>query len=292
MIIDAHQHVWDLSRAAYPWLGPDLHPIDRTFTQDEVLPELAAAGIDRVVLVQSADDARDTALMLDVADAYPDLVAGVVAWVPLDRPEEAADTLAELRRDPRVVGVRNLIHAQPDPDWIVGPAQDEGLGVLAAAGVPFDYVTGGPEALAHLPGIGERHPDLRIVIDHLGKPPVGGSAADRRRWRDLLAQAAANPRVHAKVSGLYGDPTDAWTADDLRPVVADALDLFGADRLMYGGDWPVNLLAGGYARVWEGVSVVLGELSSDERAAVLGGTASAFYALAAGRLPGQGRTLA
>ena len=281
MIIDAHVHVWDLGRAQYPWLGPSLGPINRTVRLEEVRPALERAGVTSVVLVQSADDSADTANMLDVAARSGGLVAGVVGWVPMDRPELVADALGALRRTGQLVGVRNLIHDRADPLWITRPGPDDALGLLDAAEVPFDFVTADPEALTLLPGIGERHPGLRLVVDHLGKPPIGGTADERARWRNLLRAAAENPRVFAKVSGLYaatGDPS-RWTSENIRPFVLDAVEIFGADRLMFGGDWPISVLAGGYERVSDAVLAVIRELPAAERDAVLAGTATTFYGL-------------
>ena len=285
MIIDAHQHVWDLSRAEYPWLDAGAAPIDRTMELDEIVPAMRRIGVGATVLVQSADNEGDTANMLRVADARPEVVA-VVAWVPLDQPDRAAEMLARLRGDDRVVGIRALVHTNPDPQWILRPDVDEGLGLLEAQGVPFDYVVESPAALALLPELSERHPALSIVVDHLGKPPVGGTDAERVVWRRLLEAAAANPRVTAKVSGLYaasGRMGD-WTLDAIRPFVDDSLEMFGAGRLMMGGDWPISVLAGGYERTWGALLALADELEPAEAAALLGETAAAVYAIAPARL--------
>ncbi|MHC5794642.1 amidohydrolase family protein [Lacisediminihabitans sp. FW035] len=282
-IIDSHQHVWDLERAEYSWLGPSHAPIDRTMTFEELRPSLRAAGIDATVLVQSADNDQDTDAMLALAETAPEIV-GVVAFVPLDRPQRAAERLAELRRDARVVGVRNLIHDLPDPDWILRADVDEGLGVLEDAGVTFDFVGVLPRHLEHVPTLSERHPQLRIVIDHLGAPPIG--AGDPEPWWTLIERAAQNPLVFAKVSGLYSSVGAAgdWTVDSVRPFVERALATFGPDRLMYGGDWPISVLAGGYERVWAGLGRILDQLDETARDAILGGTAERFYRLDAGLL--------
>ena len=279
-IVDAHLHVWDLERREYDWPTPDLPALYRTMDIDDVRPSLDRAGIDAVVLVQAADTAEDTAGMLEMADRHP-IVAGVVGWVPLDRPEDAAAALDGFASEPRIVGIRSLIHTMDDPNWILRPDVTEGLRVLAGAGLPFDYVTSGPGALAHLPVLAQRHPSLSLVLDHLGKPPIGLDNAARRAWRDLLAAAAANPLLTAKVSGLAAaaGPPDSWTIETLRPFVHDALEVFGPDRLMYGGDWPVSILAGGYDRTWDAITEVLSDLSSHERAQVLGGTATRVYGL-------------
>ena len=281
--VDAHLHVWDLERATYPWLGPHLAPIDVSHHIDDVRPSLRSNGVDGVILVQAADNAEDSDHMFAVADRAPEVV-GVVAWAPLADPERTAERIAALRAEPRFVGVRVLIHDLPDPDWIVGPGPDAGLGVLAAERVPYDYVTADPAALRHIPTICERHPGLRLVIDHLGKPPVGGTAEQLRSWRELLAPAAASPSVYAKVSGLYppgGDLTE-WKPDDLRPILETALELFGPGRLMVGSDWAVSRLAGGYDRVWGALAALVDELDPADRAAVLGGTATACYGLGEG----------
>ena len=277
-IIDAHQHVWDPTRARYDWLTAELAPINRLIGFDELRPALREAGVDATVLVQSADNDDDTNLMLRTAETNPE-IAAIVAYVPLERPVIAAERLAELRRNPRVVGIRNLIHEIPDPDWLLRPDVDEGLGVLEDAGVTFDLVAVLPRHLEHVPTLSERHPRLKIVIDHLSKPPIG--LDDREPWWSLIGRAAENPLVHAKVSGLYSATADssAWTVDAVRPFVARALEVFGADRLMYGGDWPISVLSGGYQRVWEGLSAIFAELNSEERRRILGETAKRFYGI-------------
>lgn len=285
MIIDAHQHVWNLSRAEYSWLDAGMAPVDRTVELDEIVPAMRRVGVGATVLVQSADNEGDTANMLRVADEHPEVV-GVVAWIPLDEPARAEGMLARLRRDDRVVGVRALVHTYPDRQWILRPEVDEGLGLLAASGVPFDYVVESPAALALLPEISERHPDLSIVVDHLGKPPIGGSEAERAKWRRLVAAAAANPRISAKVSGLYASTgrLDSWSLEAIRPFVDDAVGLFGARRLMVGGDWPISVLAGGYERTWAALLELTVGLAEADAGALLGGTAREVYGIAPGRL--------
>jgi L-fuconolactonase len=273
VIVDAHLHVWDPTRVAYPWLRQG--PLHRRFDLAEVEPHRNAAKVDAVVLVQAADDPADTALMLESAERHA-VVAGVVAWMPLDRPDDLVTAIAE--RDSRVVGVRTLIHDRVDPDWII-TAADVGLGMLAAADIPYDFVTSDPTAMALLPGIAERHPRLRVVVDHLGKPPIGGSERARSRWRALLSDAAANPLTHAKLSGLHRVDGEAATADDIRPFVDDALELFGVERLMMGSDWPICTGVGGFENAWNGVLATLGALDETAAGLVLGGAACNFYRL-------------
>ena len=278
MIVDAHVHIWDLERATYPWLGPGMAPLDRTIDFDEVAPVLRERGIGGAVLVQASDNAADTRVMLDVAAGHPQ-VLGVVAWSPLDE----ADTLrADLERfaELPVVGIRNLVHERPR-EWLDRAAVREGLEVLAVSGLPLDFPTATHHAIADVVRLGAHNPALRIVIDHLGKPPIGGTDEERHEWRSLLSAAALNPRTVAKVSGLYAatGPLDSWTTDLVRPFVEDALEYFGPERLLYGGDWPIAELAGGYARTWESITEILAPLEPHERDAILGGTAQRVYSL-------------
>ncbi|GLI26647.1 metal-dependent hydrolase [Agromyces rhizosphaerae] len=282
-MIDTHQHIWDPKRAAYEWLGPDLAEIDRPIYFDELRHELRDAGVDFTVQVQSADDPDDTALMIESASMHPE-VAGIVGYAPIDRPEECAATIEAWAGDSLMVGVRTLIHNQADPDWLLRPDVDEGLSVLEGYGLAFDVVSVLPRHLEHVPVIAERHPDLRLVIDHLSKPPIG--LADREPWWSLIAAAAEHPNVHAKISGLYsatGDPA-AWTTELVEPFVDRAVEVFGFDRLMYGGDWPISILAGGYTRVWNGLRPIFERFAPHEREQVLGRTAASFYRLSPARL--------
>ena len=280
MIVDAHQHVWDLTRAPYPWLGPHVPQWNRTFEFGELAPHLMRNGVDATVMVESDDDDGDTALMFEVADAHPTVVA-IVAYLPLDQPEHAAERLSRLRRDDRVVGIRNLVHHKADPDWITSAPVDEGLAVLEEGDVAFDFVSTLPRHLEHVPTISERHPDLRIVLDHLAKPPIG--ADDVEPWWSLIAAAAENPMVSAKISGLYPD-SGQWSVDGIRPFVDRALEVFGPERLMYGGDWPISVASGGYDRVFAGLQSALSGLGVEEANHVWSDTARRVYRIEPSRL--------
>lgn len=278
-VVDAHQHFWDLEAGDYAWLADESPRIRRTFGFDDVAASLARQSIDGTVLVQAADHDADTDAMFEMAAAHREIV-GVVGYVPLERPDAAAERLTELLRRPRFVGIRNLIHDQPDPDWLLRDDVAEGLGLLEQARVPFDLVAVLPRHLEHVGYLSERFPDLDIVLDHLAKPPV--KTADQEPWSTLIRRAATNPRVHAKVSGLYPAVGD-WSEhrpDDLRPWVDIALDAFGPERLMLGSDWPVSVLAGGFDTVWSRLVEVVTGYGSDVAAQLLGRTAVAFYGLA------------
>ena len=277
-IIDAHTHIWRRDSGDYGWITPELGVLDNDFGLDDLAAERAALGVDRVVLVQAADTAGDTDRMLAEAAAHPE-VAGVVGWLPLAGPG-LDEAVTERLATGRVVGMRALIHDMADTRWVLRDDVAAGLDRIAAAGLAFDVVTGSPAALDLVPQLAARHPSLRIVIDHLGKPPIGRDAGASAEWRMLLRAAAAGPNVAAKLSGLasaVGTP-DSWTVEDLRPVVAEAVDAFGPERLMYGGDWPVCLLAGGYTRTFEGLHAAL-DVSPEELEQIHHRTATTWYRL-------------
>lgn len=277
MTVDAHLHLWDLERVEYPWLTDALAPIDRTFAFDEVEPQLEQAGVDRVVLVQAANSVADSEAMFAVDSPR---VAGVVAWVDLLDPEAAARQLDAWAAHPSFVGIRHLVHDEPDADWLGREPVRRSLALLADRGLSFDVIGVLPRHLEHALAIADELPGLRLVIDHLGTPPVG--AESRRPWADLIGELARRPNVHAKLSGLTTlGPAGHATAAELRPFVDHALSVFGPARILAGGDWPVSTLAGPYAETWAAIDELIGGLSAAEQREVREGAAVRAYRLAA-----------
>lgn len=280
MIIDAHQHVWNLQQCTYSWLTPEAGVLYRTFEAPELDPVVRKLRIDKTVLVQAANTYEDTDYMLATAAAHA-WVGGVVGWVPLDRPEEAAASLARYRKQPLFKGIRHLIHDEQDPNWLMRDQVQEGLRELEKSGLTFDVVAVFPNHLKLVPLLSEKFPSLCIVIDHLAKPPYDSAGSNGwAEWTQQLKQAAENPNVFAKVSGLNTAYGDGWSADGIRPGIDVALEAFGADRLMFGSDWPVATLNGTYEEVWEATHATLADLSAAEQAQVFGGTAARFYGIA------------
>ena len=177
----------------------------------------------------------------------------------------------------RLCGVRHLVHDDPRDDFLLLPTVRTSLRQLADRGIPFDVPDAWPRHLAATADLAGALPELRVVVDHLGKPPFGG--ADWDRWRATLAEVAAHPNTVAKVSGLQV-PGLPFTPEQVRPAWEVALELFGPERLMWGSDWPITVLAGGYGHAWEVMSSLVAELSTDEQERVLSGTARSVYRLA------------
>jgi L-fuconolactonase len=294
IVVDAHQHFWTYGTYQTSWMevppyagNSTFEPLRRSFRPDDLFPEIEAAGVHYTVTIEAADGAAENEALLAGARGHA-WIAGVVGWVPLNHPREVERTLDAYADERALVGVRHLINVEPDPDWIIRPEVLKGLEALARRGLTFDYVGILPRHLEHVPLVAARVPDLRIVIDHLGKPPIAAGALEP--WRSLLARAARMPNVFAKLSGLDAGAADAWTAADIAPYVDCALELFGPERLMIGSDWPVANLRGGYSKVWRETVRALARLSPDERDRIMGGTAIAFYRLpvAASTSPGAG----
>lgn len=280
MIVDSHVHLWDLERGGYEWLTPDLSPIDRSIGPADLSERLAETDVDAVILVQSDESDADNEYLLGVA-ADHEQVAGVVGWLELTDPETVCARLGALTAEEWFCGVRVGINHQPDANWILREDVAESLDAVAGSDVPFDLVSVRRRHLELVPELSERHPQLRMVIDHLSKPPIGRDDGWVQGWKRNLARAAENPNVYAKVSGLTParGPLDGWTVDDLRPFVEYAVEVFGPRRLMFGTDWPVSELAGGYSRIWNGLNEILSRLPSADYEAVMGGTALSFYGL-------------
>jgi L-fucono-1,5-lactonase len=276
--IDAHHHFWDPARATYPWLTPELLPIARAFGPDDLAPLLEAADIGRTIVVQARASLDETRELLALAAGSP-FVAGVVGWVDLTDPA-IGDVLASLGSSPggeRLVGVRHQVHDEADPDWLLRADVRRGLQAVAAAGLVYELLVRARELPAALE-IVQAVPDLRFVVDHLAKPPIRDGAL--QPWAALIQPFGPLENAWCKVSGLVTEADwRAWQVDDLSPYVRHAIDVFTPDRLMFGSDWPVCLLAAPYGRVVESAGALTADFTAAERARFFGGTASRVYKL-------------
>ncbi|WP_307864279.1 amidohydrolase family protein [Agrococcus sp. TF02-05] len=273
MRIDAHLHVWQ-DPAALEWLTAELAPIHRGFAPAEARAAIAAAGFDRAVLVQAADTDADTEQLLALAEAH-DWVAGVVGWVPLDDPARAEQRLDALAGRP-LVGVRALIHDQPDDGLLDRPVVRETLRLLAERALPLDVPDAWPAHLAAATRAAAEVDGLIVVLDHLGKPP--SSPDELPRWRAALSGLAAVPTALAKVSGLHR--AGRALPDDAFDEVWDAaLEAFGPERLMLGSDWPMPLLSDGLEPLTAQLERAIGALSPAECRDLEAGTAARAYRL-------------
>ena len=275
MIVDSHQHFWQVGRFDYPWMSPELGVLYRDFLPSQLEPILLQCGVAKTILVQASNSLAETHWLLSLADSSP-FIAGVVGWVDLTDAGMAQE-LEVLTANPKFKGVRHLVESEPAEDWLVQPSVLRGLRALASYGISYDLLVH-TRHLKHARTVAESCPELHLVIDHLAKPPI--RSGEVKEWAQEIKAVAVYPNVYCKLSGLVTEANlTSWRPEDLRPFVERALEYFGTSRMMFGSDWPVCLLAASYDQVLESFHLLLAGLSKTERNAVLGENASEFYRL-------------
>lgn len=278
LVVDAHHHLWDRSLAQFDhsWQESEgLEKICHTFLPAHFKPLLDEVGVDRTVFVQTQHNLAENRWALALAEQY-DWIAGIVGWVDLAS-EDCEAQVDEFKAHPKFVGVRHVVQDEPDDNFLLRPDIARGLGVLERHGVPYDllfYV----KHLHHAATVAQRHPNLPLVIDHLAKPVIKSGATEK--WLDSFVAAAKCENVWCKLSGMVTEADwENWQPRDLKPYVETALEYFGPERLMFGSDWPVSLLAASYQEVFDALLECIGGVSESERAQILGATAIDFYGL-------------
>jgi L-fuconolactonase len=277
--IDAHHHFWDPARYSYPWMDGDaMDPVRRAFTPDDLRGPLGEEQIDGTVLVQTLSSPQETLEFLELAAVTP-FVHGVVGWVDLTSPS-VADDLDALLNGPAgrwLAGLRHQVHDEPDPDWLARADVHRGLAAVQARGLAYDLLVRARELPAAVDTV-RKFPGLQFVLDHIAKPLIADGRDDR--WSQRMPALAAQPNVAVKLSGMVTEADWAtWSPGDLRPFVGQVVQWFGLDRLMFGSDWPVCLLAGSYHAVLGGLVDALPAMSPAELDQVLGLNALRVYQL-------------
>jgi L-fuconolactonase len=277
---DAHHHLWDPARRAYPWMDERLAPIRRRFGPEDLDAAAGPHGISQTVVVQTVASVEETEEFLAVAGAGG-RIAGVVGWVDLTAPD-VADAVGALRAAPggeTLVGVRHQVHDEPDPAWLLRSEVLAGLAAVAEAGLAYDLLVRERELPAARAAV-ERLPQLGFVLDHLAKPRIREALVEP--WAGELHALARLPNVTCKVSGLVTEADwDGWTPRQLVPYVATAVAAFGPERLLFGSDWPVCLVAADYAEVVAAAEQALeaAGLDASGRDLVFGANARRIYRL-------------
>jgi L-fuconolactonase len=272
MRIDAHHHLWTLARGDYGWLTPALAPIYRDFSLSDLAPHLAKSGIEGTILVQAAPSEAETMFMLGIA-AATEVVRGVVGWIDFDAADAAGhiDTLAAQKL---LVGLRPMVQDIADDDWLLRPHLAPLLTSMTRHGLVFDALVL-PRHLPRLLQVIDRHSDLQFVLDHCAKPHL--ASGDIAGWKQHIAEIAKRPNIVCKLSGLVTEVKADWRVADLRRAADHVRECFGWQRLLWGSDWPVVNLAGGYDRWFAAAESLLADLSPAEKADVFGGNAGRIY---------------
>ncbi|MCC8618831.1 amidohydrolase family protein [Xanthomonas vesicatoria] len=274
--IDAHLHFWHLARGDYDWLTPALAPLYRDFAPHDVDDALDAAGVGSVVVVQAAATEAETCYLFELARDEP-RIAGVVGWVDFAAPDAAARIGALVRAGGGLLkGLRPMVQDIADAQWLAGADLDAAFDAMLAHDLAFDALI----RAVHVPALQarlKRHPQLRVVIDHGGKPQI--AAGEFVAWAAGMAALAQHPNVHCKLSGLLTEAAPGAGMDALEPYVAHLFARFGAQRLLWGSDWPVLTLRADYAQWFDLAQQLVTRHAAEHADAVFGDNARTFYRL-------------
>lgn len=245
-MVDSHVHLWDPRRFRMPWLD-DIDALRRPFGMETFVQHTRGLPLEQLVYVQVDTTPAYGWLEARWAVEQDPPLAGVVAWAPIDDGPIVASYLTALKElGPRIKGVRRLLQSEPDPDLLVAPDLLRGLRLLTEYDLSFDICIR-HQQLARAIDMVRACPETQFILDHLGKPDVRAGLLDP--WRDQLAELAQLSNVVCKVSGVVTEADhERWTVADLEPYVAHTLQVFGEDRVLFGGDWPVVTLAAEYSR--------------------------------------------
>jgi L-fuconolactonase len=274
MRIDSHQHFWRYSPEQYPWIQPDWS-IRRDFLPADLAPELKRCQIDGCVAVQARQTFEETRWLLELAEASP-MILGVVGWVDLRSPK-VEEQLTEVAGHPKLVGVRHVVQDEPDVDFMLRDDFMRGIAKLRSFGLTYDILIF-PQQLSAAIELVAAFPDQPFVLDHIAKPRIREGIISP--WREHVCELASASNVMCKVSGMVTEADwQKWKPDDFRPYLDVVFEAFGPDRLMFGSDWPVALLAADYNRAFNLVGDYFGPRGKEAAAKVLGLNAADFYKL-------------
>jgi len=263
MQIDTHIHTWNIEKVEYEWLKGNTGILNRNYLLEELEPQMSDLEVNFGILVQAANNFEDTRFMLEECEKR-NWLKGVVGWLPLMEPGRFDENLAVIS-NPNLKGIRHLIHDEPNPKWLIQPEVIQSLAKLPARKLTFDVVAVLPEHLECVLRISEKHPEIKWCIDHLGHPPA--NRGERfGKWGVMMKELSGNPNIVVKISGLGMSTSDLiqWKLSDIQPYVEFALEHFEVKRAMIGGDWPVVLLCGGYAKSWNMYHEILSKNLADK----------------------------
>jgi L-fucono-1,5-lactonase len=277
MILDTHQHFWKANRGDYHWMTPAVPILARDYLPSDLRPELRKGGVAQTILVQAAQTADETDFLLKLAEET-DFVAGVIGWFDLEDENFPSAYEEKRERHAKLLGVRPMLQDLADDRWIVRKKVIENLRYLADRKVVLEFLT----YTRHLPFVLEvlkEEPRLHAVIDHISKPEI--KAGKIEPWSDLISKVARHENVFCKLSGMVTEADHRiWEPEHLRPYIEHVLDCFGEDRVMFGSDWPVCLLAGSYAEVINALRTVVSDhLSPSGLAKLFSQNGTRFYGI-------------
>ena len=274
MKIDSHHHFWKYHPVKDAWISEDMNILQRDFLPADFLPIIQNSGIDGVVMVQADQSEAETNFLLECARSN-DVFKGVVGWIDIAS-DQLENKLEKYQSELLLKGFRHIVQAEP-PGFLASKKFVNGVKCLAKRGYTYDLLINEKqleEAYTFLKEVSE----TAVVIDHISKPDI--KSQSKSNWEYYMRKIAELPHVYVKLSGMVTEADwSNWKTEDLRPYVDKCLEWFGPDRLMFGSDWPVCLLAGEYDEVKNALEDCLKELTSEEVNKIMGGTAIQFYQL-------------
>jgi L-fuconolactonase len=276
MRIDAHQHYWSIERGDYGWITPDIPVLYRDFLPQHLEPLLNKHQLDGSIVVQAAATLAETDYLLTLSEREASIL-GVVAWLDLADPEYRSH-YERFAKHPKFVGFRTMIQEMPDANAILEPGFVEALAFFAEKGVPVDILVVSHQ-LEPLVKLLDQVPNLHAVIDHIAKPRIKDGVLEP--WKSQMSKIAAHPHIYCKLSGMVTEAEHGnWEAEQFVPYIKHVVEAFGTERIMYGSDWPVSLLAASYDEQVEVLEKALpGTWTEAERERLFGLNAKEFYRL-------------
>ncbi|WP_224996423.1 amidohydrolase [Cesiribacter sp. SM1] len=273
-VVDAHNHYWQYNSVEFGWMGAEHESIKRDFLPHHLASELEKHNITATVAVQARESMEENSFLLALA-AQHSVVKGVVGWADF-RADTFEQDLHLIAEHPKLVGLRHFVQSRPE-GYMLQESFQRGIAALKALGLTYDILIGHhqlPEALKLV----ALFPDQKFVLDHIAKPPV--RAGELEPWKTNISRMAAHPQLYCKISGMVTEADwQHWQEDQIKPYLDVVFEAFGPDRLMYGSDWPVCLLAAPYQRVIGLVKGYIQQLSLTEQEKIMGGNARSFYNL-------------
>ncbi len=276
MNIDAHQHFWKYNAQRDGWITEEMSILKRDFLPEELFAELRTNGMDGCIAVQADQSEQETQFLLDLAAQHDSVILGVVGWLDLSSPR-LAERLAYFAQFKKLRGLRHIVQSEPDDRFMLREDFCRGIATLKNFNFTFDILIY-PRQLPATIELVAKFPDQRFVLDHLAKPSV--RTGEIEAWARNVHALASNPNVYCKLSGLVTEADwKNWNGSQFDPYLDVAFDAFGADRLMFGSDWPVCLLVATYRQVRELVAQYAARLPSELQQKIFGLNAIQFYGL-------------
>lgn len=273
MRIDSHQHFWVYNDRDYTWMSQEMEEIKRDFLPHHLAVELENLGFDGSIAVQARQTLEETRWLLELSQQWA-FIQGVVGWVDLQSPSAQAQ-LEEFSDHPKFVGVRHVVHDEPDDEFMLRPQFLRGLSQLCRFNLTYDLLLF-PKHLPVAEKVVAHFPELMFVVDHIAKPSIKDGIM--RPWEQRIRELARYDNVYCKLSGMVTEADwHHWKPEDFYPYLDVVFEAFGADRVMIGSDWPVCTVAGTYQSVMDIVLTYLQRFDTQIQAKVTGENAARFY---------------